>query len=491
MPVNLLSDTSSLKQTYKRRFPEKLIAETLTNGFFKVDRKWTVKYWNQSAEKILGVQAADIVGMNIWEKFSGMIPPKFYAAYHNAFLQDVPVHFEEYWEEKKCWFDVITYHFDDTLSVSFKSSKQAAHSQHPAHPEQKLRILNELYKFVAEVTNDCLWEWDLQSKVQFWIDGGHKRVFGYEIEDALIPQSFWESLLHPEDKPRLLAKLNKVITARSGSEWDEEYRLKRASGDYAYVHERGHIFYDADKHATRMIGATQDITTRKLAEMQLVEERLTRQNEITQAVIKAQENERTGIGKELHDNMNQVLGAAKLYIEMAKTDEENRDMCLEKSSGYILQVIEEIRRISKTLATPGMHFIGLIESIKIVIADLNTLHALKVEFHEQGFGEKDMDENLQLNIFRIIQEQTNNILKHARATRANITLTKYTNRIVLLITDNGVGCELSKAKKGVGIMHIRSRAELFHGKVTILSKPGNGYALKVILPLPAAPVLAA
>ena len=68
------------------------------------------------------------------------------------------------------------------------------------HPEQQLKVLNELYRFVTEVTNDCLWEWDLQNKEMFWIDGGHKRVFGYPIENTLIPQSFWEELLHPDDK---------------------------------------------------------------------------------------------------------------------------------------------------------------------------------------------------------------------------------------------------------------------------------------------------
>ena len=88
------------------------------------------------------------------------------------------------------WFDVITYHCDDTLSVSFKSSNHPGHPLLPKNPEQQLKILNELYRFVTEVTNDCLWEWDLQTKEMFWIDGGHKRVFGYQIENALIPKVF-------------------------------------------------------------------------------------------------------------------------------------------------------------------------------------------------------------------------------------------------------------------------------------------------------------
>src|ERR1700731_1364835 len=75
------------------------IPETLSNGFFTVDQNWTVKYWNKAAENILGIRATDIVGLNLWEKFSEIIPVEFYNVYHHAFIQNIPVHFEEYWGE--------------------------------------------------------------------------------------------------------------------------------------------------------------------------------------------------------------------------------------------------------------------------------------------------------------------------------------------------------------------------------------------------------
>jgi len=585
------------------------IAEVITNGFFKVDRHWTVKYWNKAAEKIAGVASKDIVGKNLWDVFATSISKEFYTSYHNAILQDIPAHFEEYWPQMGSWFDVMTYYYDDILAVSFKSQSQSAHSK---HPEQQLTILNELYRFVTEVTNDCLWEWDLQNKELFWIDGGHKRVFGYPIENALIPQSFWEDLLHPDDKERVLGKLDEILKGSAGDNWEVEYRFKKTDGDYAYVHDRGHIFYDEKKSASTMIGATQDITARRSADIQLLEserklsliakqtvnaviitdaeeritwvnsafsriteyepeevmgkkpgsflqgketdaltvqylrekikdkqpfncelinysksgrkywvqiqgqpifdengvcsrffaietditekilledkliqERLSKQKEITEAVLDAHENERTGIGKELHDNLNQILGAAKLYIEMAKTDDEAREMCLDKSSGYIMKVIEEIRKISKTLATPSVHLMGLIESIRNLLDDLVVMHLIKIEFHEEGIVEKELPEKLQLDILRIVQEQLNNILKHAKATHATIDLTRHENEIILLISDNGEGCDTSIERKGVGLINIRSRAESNHGWVTIASKPGEGYVLKVVLHLTA------
>jgi PAS domain S-box-containing protein len=464
----------------------KPITEIITNGFFTVDQYWTVNYWNKAAETLLGVRAADIIGKNLWEEFAGALPVDFYEVYHDAFIQDIPAHFEEYWGKMGAWFDVITYHCDDTLSVSFRSLNHPAHS---GRLQQRLKILNELYKFVTEVTNDCLWEWDLHTRELFWIDGGHKRVFGYQIVNALISQSFWENHLHPDDKVRILKRLHKILSGGSDNTWEDEYRFQRADGSYAYVHDRAHIIYDSDGVASRMIGATQDITVRKSAELNLLEsekklarERLTRQRAMTHAVLVAQENERSEIGKELHDNLNQILGAAKLYIELAKTDDENREMCLEKSSGFIVKVIEEIRRISKTLSTPGM-IMGLFESIRILLDDLITVHAIKIEFQADGIKEEDLDEKLQLTLFRIVQEQLNNILKHAHATWAAINLTRRENEIVLLLSDNGNGCNILVEERGTGIINIKSRAGLYHGTVTIVSKPGEGFALKVVLPI--------
>lgn len=264
MRVNLLSVANKTGSNYN--YKGKPITEIITNGFFTVDRKWTVTYWNKAAEGLLNVQAKEIVGQNLWEKFAAAIPLEFYAVYHKAFLQNTPVHFEEYWGEMGAWFDVIIYHCDDVLSVSFKRSSQPIQIENPA---QQLKILNELYRFITEVTNDCLWEWDLAAGDIFWIDGGHKRVFGYPVENALIPQIFWENCMHPVDRDRVLKRLNKIIDEGTSSLWEDEYRFQKANGDYAFVHDRGHIIYDDDNKAIRMVGATQDISARKLAEARL------------------------------------------------------------------------------------------------------------------------------------------------------------------------------------------------------------------------------
>ena len=610
MAVDHLSSINDANKTGGAKgYLGKPITETITNGFFTVDEKWAVQYWNKAAEILLGVKAKDILGKNLWEKFAGIIPLEFYMVYQKAFLDDVPLHFEEYWGEMGAWFDVITYHCDNTLSVSFKSSNHP-HTEHPEHPVERLKVLTELYKLVTEVTNDCLWEWDLQAKEIFWIDGGHKRTFGYQVENALIPQSFWESRLHPDDKVRILTKLIKAITDGITCVWEDEYRFEKANGEYAHVHDRGHIVYNEDKMATRMIGATQDITARKLIENKLLQterklsllvrqsvnaliitdfeakvtwvnnaftamsgykleevigrelgsillenatdpatvefiqrkmkdrqsfdcelinysksgksywarvqgqplldenenferyfviesnitekvllgnklaqEKIEKQKVATLAMIAAQENKMAAIGEELQENLSQALAVSKMYIEMSRTDEAHSNDLLTKASTYILNVIEGLRKVSNPLLTPNSHALGLFDSIKNLLSDVNKISLLKIQFNTIRITEQDMDNQFQLNIFRIIQEQLNNIVQHAEASQGSINMTKKGDEIILLIMDNGQGCDLLTNKERTGIVNIRTRATLYDGKVEIVSKPGKGYELKVILPL--------
>jgi signal transduction histidine kinase len=129
-----------------------------------------------------------------------------------------------------------------------------------------------------------------------------------------------------------------------------------------------------------MIGATQDITEKRLLENELVRERQTKQREITEAVLTAQENERATVGRELHDNLGQIMIVAKLYAQMAKKYEKYTETYLEQSCELIVNAITGIRKISKTLIIPDKNIIGLIDSIENLLHDLNAEARLYLNF---------------------------------------------------------------------------------------------------------------
>jgi PAS domain S-box-containing protein len=206
-------------------------------------------------------------------------------------------------------------------------------------------------------------------------------------------------------------------------------------------------------------------------------------SQIAYAVTKAHEQERSDIGKELHDNVNQLLAVSRLYIDMASKNDANKEMYLRRSSEYSLNAIEEIRKLTRGMITDVIKDIGLCEAIDKTIKDAMEIHPIKIICTQDNLIEKRLNDKFKMNIFRIVQEQLNNILKHAKASMANISLSQNKNTILLSITDNGVGFNITKRMKGIGMKNIKSRAKFFGGNANFVSQPGKGCTLTITFPV--------
>jgi two-component system sensor histidine kinase UhpB len=283
------------------------------------------------------------------------------------------------------------------------------------------------------------------------------------------------------DRHELRREVDSAVRIRDGIKKGIHAHMKK-NGDVIFADVAWHrISYKGRLAILELAG---DVTERVHLERELNVQNVTRQRQITEAVIVAQEKERTEIGKELHDNVNQILGASNLYINTAMTEEDMRQELLERSTELVSKAINEIRKISKSLITPGLREIGLIESIEDIIEDIRvSKEAPAIDLDLENISEEQIEDRRKLTLFRIVQEQLNNVVKHARATRVLIRLSLEGHYIVLTVADNGVGFDAGHHRRGVGITNIISRAELFSGKVEIASAPGEGCVLTVSLPV--------
>jgi len=204
-----------------------------------------------------------------------------------------------------------------------------------------------------------------------------------------------------------------------------------------------------------------------------------KERQILEATQDAKENERSDIAKELHDNINQLLAASKMYIDMAKRGGEKSTMYLGRSSQYTLEAIEEIRKLTKGLTSDIIKNLGLIEAIENIARDTMETSSLKISMQLGSFDEYGFDDKFKLNIYRIVQEQLNNILKHAKAHFVSISLKQSSTSVVLEISDNGVGFDTSKKSKGIGLANIKSRAMAFKGTADFVSTLRKGCTLRV------------
>ena len=201
--------------------------------------------------------------------------------------------------------------------------------------------------------------------------------------------------------------------------------------------------------------------------------------DIVRAVLKAQEIERHKIGLELHDNINQILVTVRLYIDAIEREPQCRMDLIATAKEYLDLAIAEIRAIGKKQVMP-LKGCSLKELIDGLVMDMND--RTDTTFNSTVQADLAIDDDLKLNIFRIVQEQIMNILKHACASVANVTIGLVDRALLIKITDNGKGFNPLTRRKGIGITNMINRVESYNGAVLIDSNPGEGCTIEIRIP---------
>jgi signal transduction histidine kinase len=230
-----------------------------------------------------------------------------------------------------------------------------------------------------------------------------------------------------------------------------------------------------------MIGSLQDISELKELENELADVRLQRQKEISETVIRVQEKERTRIGHELHDNVNQILSTVKLFFDRIATSGQEQKQLKNKSIEYLQLAIDEIRKLSKELVTPQLKKETLAENIKAIITDIQMTGALKISF-VHDVDDKLLSPGKKITLFRIVQEQLKNIIKHSQATTTQICIHNNEEYVELVIKDNGKGFDPHQTRQGIGLANIHERTQFYNGTANIDASIGKGCTLTITIP---------
>ena len=203
-------------------------------------------------------------------------------------------------------------------------------------------------------------------------------------------------------------------------------------------------------------------------------------DQIKRIMIKAQENERNELGRELHDNVNQILAAVRLQLEYSLENYENEKATVERCKKNIEEVIREIRNLSHRLVLPRFAETTLEAELKKTIDNIS--QQLCVYLNIETLDEKIVPDNIKETLYRIVQEQLGNIIKHANAKRVVIRLQNDNDAAYLLIEDDGCGFNFNQSRNGVGISNILTRVESYKGSAQFITAPGKGCRLVVIIP---------
>lgn len=339
--------------------------------------------------------------------------------------------------------------------------------------EELTRLSEEKYRVLFNKNPLGLVVWDPHTFRVLEANEKACSEYGYKLEEFIGFDT--RKLIQPQFLDRFL-KYTRALLAGNNEPINYQSVNKSKSGSDLFIDITFRPFNYFGKSVS--LAMIRNITEQVKLEEALNAEKSAKQREITEAVLQAQELERGHIGRELHDNINQILATSRLYIEYAQRNAEMHDNLLFKAKEFILTAIREVRNLSKSILTPSVIEVGLVGSLQDLLNSVKDISNLK--FSEvYKVQENLLSAELKISIFRIVQEQLNNIIKHAKASKVMISISQDNNSLLIKVKDNGIGFSKHNSNSGLGLKNIGSRAALFNGTMEIISKPQKGTLLKV------------
>jgi PAS domain S-box-containing protein len=258
------------------------------------------------------------------------------------------------------------------------------------------------------------------------------------------------------------------------------FRVVRPDGNLIWLEANGRVFFDDQGRRQRIVGMVADVTERKHAQEAL--------SGVSRRLIEAQENERTRIARELHDDLSQRMALLQIGLEQlardasglsSKTRQELRNL-----TRVSAEVSSSIYNLSHQLHPYKLDTLGLVASLRSLSNEFAHQHNLGVQFVNRDIR-GPIPRNVSLCLFRIAQEALRNVVKHSNATEARIELSSHDDQIELCISDSGAGflVEAAKLETGLGFISMRERLRLVGGRLWVKSKPSHGTRIRVRVPL--------
>jgi len=446
------------------------VFDRITDGFCTLDEEWRFIYVNKATEQILHLRKEDLLAQVIWDIFPESIGTVIEREYKRCFNEQTQVRFETFYPHPlNKWLEVSAHPSSAGISVFFRDITERKKA------EEEMSKLSLIVKHTDHLVLLC----DINGRIK-WVNDAFTTKTGYTLNEVL-GQRPGDILSGPETDQMVVERTRTQY--RSGQPFNEIFLYYTKSKQKFWVYATGRVIYDAEGNPKELFSIQTDITDRKLLEEQLAQEREIQQRRETAAIIQMQEQERSLIGKELHDNVNQLLTTVKLYLEMTLTSENNKEDLTKKAIQLVQSSIGEIRNLSKQLSAPTIGNITLNESIKDLCGSIQIAAPFIIKLNTSGVNELEVSQEVHLAIYRILQEHLTNILKHAEAKNVSISLDVADNTITVLVTDDGKGFDPTQKRNGIGVDNMTSRAESINGTLVISSKPGKGCVLQARFPL--------
>jgi len=343
-----------------------------------------------------------------------------------------------------------------------------------------LRTSEEKFRTLFENLELGVLEVDQEDRV-IYTNEAFNKMLGYtseEIQGKIAHALF----LAKKEEVKTFEKNNALREKGKGSVY--ELTLQRKDGILITSVISGAPVFDLQGNVKGSVGIHWDVTKIRSMEKTMLEQEVRKEQELAEARLQAEDQQRYEIGQDLHDGVGQMLVYINMYIGMLKSKGTLTKKELTALEKALQNTIDQVRTLSRLLAPPELKDIGLRESIRELI---NSCSVMKKPTFTLEIYSPQEDYNLNLSkkrmIYRVVQELLNNTFKHAEADHVTLTLHFDKKNFYLVYEDDGLGFDLQNIRKGIGLDSIQSRIKFHQGALEIKSELGKGSITRISIPI--------
>ena len=341
--------------------------------------------------------------------------------------------------------------------------------------ERELDIAYERLRLSVEAGRSVAWDFDVKSGQNYWF-GDLQTMFAIPSQSYFGQAGDLQRRVLPEDWHTVETAIENARQSREP--YSAEFRIRRDDRVIRWIAARGKFYYTSDGVPERMLGIAVDITERKNAEESLAT--------VGRRLIEAQEQERTRIGRELHDAINQRLALLAVELDRWKQSSKRSDVHdrIEETRRRVEEIAAEVQALSHQLHSSKLEYLGLSVAARSFCKEFSEKYNVHIDFKQSNVP-RILPPEVSLCLFRILQEGLQNAVKYSGADHFELELSATGHDIRLTLRDHGKGFNVFEAmkSKGLGLVSMRERVNLVNGTIAIKSNPAFGTEIIVHVPI--------
>ena len=337
--------------------------------------------------------------------------------------------------------------------------------------EERLRDSEERLRLAQQAARMGTFEWNIKTGVNTWTVE-LETLYGLPRGTFPGTQAAFEAMVYPEDIPRVMARIAEAM--KTGKPGSDEWRVVWPDGSLHWISGHWQVFMDELGAPSKMLGVNADIADRKQAEEALAG--------MTRKLIEAQEQERSRIGRELHDDITQRLALLSLRMEDLEKNPSELHTSVPKLRNEIIELSNDVQTLSHELHSSKLEYLGFVAGTRSWCRDFGERHKIAITFSSKLSSDPAFA--VGLSLLRVLQEAASNAVKHSGSKRIEVQLWNDAEEVHLAVRDSGRGFDLKSALQGtgLGLISMRERIRLLGGTIDIESHVGVGTTVHARVP---------